>query len=402
MAFRLRGSLDDRMLAYDLRTGRNVVGSAPTCDLRLTDPTISRSHAELRVDGDRVELYDLGSRNGTFVDGTRIARELLPGSAEIAFGRVKLLLEEVQSGDLEMGAVLASGRPGAAGRAEGPAEPPAAAAPPAPPEVAERAATTVGTQALNFFTRGHLPGLLQLLGEGADVSRVAQAGGMALFDTLPVLNVEVTAGPLGRGGAPGGEATGVLFAARRGVSAAPPGARPAADLNVRPLPRPADAALAVPCGDGDLAVRVAFPSDDTAGLFRPLVATVAALIGLAASRPQPAPDAAAPAAAPALPEPPSVVPAVQCIFAEAARVAAGDVGALIRGESGTGKEVRSLADSLADCERNAILQALNVHGGDVVVAAGALRIGRSTLYRRMRALGVEAERGAGHRAAGSS
>jgi pSer/pThr/pTyr-binding forkhead associated (FHA) protein len=402
MGFRLRGSLDDRTLAYDLRSGRNLIGSAPACDLRLTDPTISRSHAELRVDGDRVELHDLGSRNGTFVDGNRIARELLPGSAEIAFGRVKLRLEEVQSEDLEMGmgVVLAPARSGAASRsgaAAAAAAPAPVTAPTAVTAIAARtavqeqaaAAATVSTQALDAFTRGHLPGLLRLVGEGADVTRVAQAGGAALFETLPVVDLEVVAEALGRGGEPTGEAAGLLFAARRQALSAPHAASRAADAAARPAPRPEDgAALTVPCGaGGGLAVRAAFPSGNVARLYRPLVEAVAALVGLAAGRHHAAPPAAASAAAiAALPEPASAVPATQRIAAAAAQASAATSG-------------RTLADALARCERREILQALSAHDGDVVAAAGALGIGRSTLYRRMRALDIEAQRPAGRRTA---
>ena len=41
-----------------------IVGRAPTCDLSVADPTISRRHAELLVDEEQVTLRDLGSSNG--------------------------------------------------------------------------------------------------------------------------------------------------------------------------------------------------------------------------------------------------------------------------------------------------------------------------------------------------
>ena len=69
-----------------------IVGRAPTCDLSVSDPTISRRHAELVVDDDQVTLRDLGSSNGTFVlpQGQRLAarRETLvaPGQ-QVRLGR---------------------------------------------------------------------------------------------------------------------------------------------------------------------------------------------------------------------------------------------------------------------------------------------------------------------------
>jgi DNA-binding NtrC family response regulator len=313
MAFQLVGSLGGRALTYPLQAGTHRVGSAAGCDLRLSDPTISRAHAELQVAGERVELADLGSRNGTFVDGRRVARETLPVRAEIAFGRVKLRLEPVDGGDLEMGLPLAPSPAGAAG-ANRPAERRAALSP----------VTTIGTRALDAFACEHLPRLLRVLGEGADATRMAQAGGSALFETLPLLALQVMAAAPGSQRLPGerGEASGgVLFAARR-----------------EEVPGMPVAGFEEVCRQGEFAVRAVFPSESAARVFRPLAESVAALVGLAASRHRPAPAAPRPAA-PALPEPPSVVRAVQDIFAAAARVAAGDVGVLIRGESGTGKEV---------------------------------------------------------------
>ncbi len=49
-----------------------VLGRGAEADLRLPDTGVSRRHAELRVDGDRVLLTDLGSTNGTSLNGRRI------------------------------------------------------------------------------------------------------------------------------------------------------------------------------------------------------------------------------------------------------------------------------------------------------------------------------------------
>jgi hypothetical protein len=68
---------------------RCVVGRSPACDLVLDVRDVSREHAAVHWTGAAWELQDLGSRNGTYLDGRRlVAREcrLLARGAEIRFG----------------------------------------------------------------------------------------------------------------------------------------------------------------------------------------------------------------------------------------------------------------------------------------------------------------------------
>src|SRR5262249_12634757 len=69
---------------------RHVVGRSRIADLRMTDPTVSGEHAVLRWTGREWELHDLGSRNGTSVDGRKLAsgeRLTIGRGAVIAFGQ---------------------------------------------------------------------------------------------------------------------------------------------------------------------------------------------------------------------------------------------------------------------------------------------------------------------------
>lgn len=69
---------------------RHLVGRSRLADLRMTEPTVSGEHAVLRWTGRAWELHDLGSRNGTVVDGRRLApgeRVGLARGAVIAFGQ---------------------------------------------------------------------------------------------------------------------------------------------------------------------------------------------------------------------------------------------------------------------------------------------------------------------------
>ncbi|MBA3339010.1 MAG: FHA domain-containing protein [Gemmatimonadaceae bacterium] len=85
----------DGTQSYDLRENTAlIVGRAPTCDLPVFDPTISRRHAELVSEGNSVRLRDLGSSNGTFVNGARVETAVIEIDDLVAFGKVAFRLEE--------------------------------------------------------------------------------------------------------------------------------------------------------------------------------------------------------------------------------------------------------------------------------------------------------------------
>ena len=84
----------DGTTVYDIRDGVPlIVGRAPTCDLPIFHPTISRRHAELSSDGAVLLLRDLASSNGTFVNGTKIDHGRALTDDLIAFGKVGFKLE---------------------------------------------------------------------------------------------------------------------------------------------------------------------------------------------------------------------------------------------------------------------------------------------------------------------
>jgi DNA-binding NtrC family response regulator len=74
-----------------------VIGTGPSCELRLTDPRVSRRHLELRAEPSGVAVRDLGSRNGTHLGAVRVREILLTASAVLGIGESTVavtLLEE--------------------------------------------------------------------------------------------------------------------------------------------------------------------------------------------------------------------------------------------------------------------------------------------------------------------
>jgi len=67
-----------------------VIGRGRTADLVLSDPTISRAHAALGYEGGDFFVQDLGSTNGTRVNGEREPRTALRDGDELHLGKLLL------------------------------------------------------------------------------------------------------------------------------------------------------------------------------------------------------------------------------------------------------------------------------------------------------------------------
>ena len=92
--------------AHDLVTGRITVGRDPNSDVHLPDLLVSRNHAELRIANNEAEIVDLGSANGTFVNGQRVIQAPVYDGDVITIGHYLLqvegsrLVEFVDTGDI--------------------------------------------------------------------------------------------------------------------------------------------------------------------------------------------------------------------------------------------------------------------------------------------------------------
>jgi pSer/pThr/pTyr-binding forkhead associated (FHA) protein len=75
-----------RMLPHSLKT----VGRAPRADFIVDAPLVSRLHCRLSMDGDdRLDVEDLGSTNGTYVNGRKVRRAPLRAGDTLKVGRVE-------------------------------------------------------------------------------------------------------------------------------------------------------------------------------------------------------------------------------------------------------------------------------------------------------------------------
>lgn len=78
---------------YRLAAGTCVVGAGPTSDVIVVSPAVSRSHVELALAPEGIEVRDLGSRNGTFYLGQRIEKMTLRLGSRFRVGDVEIALE---------------------------------------------------------------------------------------------------------------------------------------------------------------------------------------------------------------------------------------------------------------------------------------------------------------------
>jgi DNA-binding CsgD family transcriptional regulator len=94
----VRKDLKQSMVGLPLPEGELVVGRNANCNIVISDHTVSRQHAKLIISGTSVEVVDLQSLNGTFVDHRQVSRSLVQLGHELRFGAVAFVLRWVDDG----------------------------------------------------------------------------------------------------------------------------------------------------------------------------------------------------------------------------------------------------------------------------------------------------------------
>ncbi|MEO6700698.1 MAG: DUF3662 and FHA domain-containing protein [Jatrophihabitantaceae bacterium] len=93
-AYRAQLVVDGTPRAVELSTGSNVVGRGADSDLQLMDQGVSRRHADVHIADAQATVYDLGSTNGTSVNGHQVQSQLLQHGDVIRVGHTRLVFHE--------------------------------------------------------------------------------------------------------------------------------------------------------------------------------------------------------------------------------------------------------------------------------------------------------------------
>jgi hypothetical protein len=78
---------------WELQNEVVTIGRLPECSITIEDKNVSRHHAEIRPSGDAFVLVDLGSTNGSRVNGVRVDRHQLDDGDRISIGNIDLGFE---------------------------------------------------------------------------------------------------------------------------------------------------------------------------------------------------------------------------------------------------------------------------------------------------------------------
>lgn len=88
-------SLTWKSVRYPITRTSTIIGRGTDSDVHVVAPGVSRHHAEIRWNGKRSEIVDLGSTNGTTLEGKTITRAALPDSCTLGVGQARILFQVV-------------------------------------------------------------------------------------------------------------------------------------------------------------------------------------------------------------------------------------------------------------------------------------------------------------------
>lgn len=84
---------DGERRSFSMARDMTVIGRREDCDLRIPLGEVSRKHCRIVRDGDSLKLEDLGSSNGTFLNGQRVQEALLTPGDTVQVGPVVFVLQ---------------------------------------------------------------------------------------------------------------------------------------------------------------------------------------------------------------------------------------------------------------------------------------------------------------------
>jgi pSer/pThr/pTyr-binding forkhead associated (FHA) protein len=87
-------SSGEKNKVFELGEGEVIIGRSPECGLQLSSKNVSRKHARIVFHNDEYYIGDLGSTNGTYVNGIRVMKCALRKNDLIHVGGVNILFTE--------------------------------------------------------------------------------------------------------------------------------------------------------------------------------------------------------------------------------------------------------------------------------------------------------------------
>jgi pSer/pThr/pTyr-binding forkhead associated (FHA) protein len=79
---------------FELNVERTTVGRVEDNTFQIADPSVSSHHAEILLRGPEVLIRDIGSTNGTFINGDKITEAVLQSGQTLRFGQVEIKIDD--------------------------------------------------------------------------------------------------------------------------------------------------------------------------------------------------------------------------------------------------------------------------------------------------------------------